>query len=96
MATVLDHRVRETTGGEAEVSAEAHCKAQVQLKQFPVHEHLASQRRLPLLCSFLTGNLSDGACRVSSMWFLPQGLARPSFLSQPHDSARLQHSNDSG
>lgn len=50
---MLDHRVRENTGGEAEVSAEAHCKAQVQLKQFPVHEHLASQRRLPLLCCFL-------------------------------------------
>lgn len=56
---MLDHRVRENMGGEAEVSAEAHCRAQVQLKQFPVHEHLASQRRLPLLCSFLTGNLSD-------------------------------------
>lgn len=44
---MLDHRVRENTGGEAEVSAEAHCRAQVQLKQFP-------HRQLPLLRSFLT------------------------------------------
>lgn len=51
---MLDHRVRENTGGEAEVSAEAHCRAQVQLKQFP-------HRQLPLLRSFLTDNLSDRA-----------------------------------
>lgn len=85
MTTVLDHRVRENTGSEAEVSAETHCRAQVQLKQFPVHEHLAPQRRFPLLCLFLTGNLSDGAQGL--LYVVP--TSRPCKALLPKSATRL-------
>lgn len=83
---MLDHRVREDIGGEAEVtggeaevtSAEAHCRAQVQLKQFP-------HRQLPLLLSFLTDNLSDRA-RGGLLYVVP--TSKPCKALLPESATR--------